>query len=57
MASSKNASETNLTIAFLSNTDHMYIYWCDAFSTINPFKQLKCALESKLLNFKIFKSC
>ena len=45
-------SENNLTVAFFK-------YWpyIDAISTINPFKQLKCALESKFSNFKIFKNC
>ena len=28
-----------------------------AINTINPFKQLKRALESKLSNFKIFENC
>ena len=32
------------------------MYWCNAISTINPFKQLKHALESKLSNFKIFET-
>ena len=33
------------------------IYWNNAISTINPFKQLKRALKLKLLNSKIFKNC
>ena len=33
------------------------IYWYDAIRTINPFKQLKRALESKLSIFKIFDNC
>ena len=43
-----------VTIAFLSNTGH--IYWYNAINNINPSKQLKRALESKLSNFKIFKT-
>ena len=35
----------------------IYIYWYDAINTINLFKQLKCALESKLSDFKIFENC
>ena len=33
------------------------MYWYNAISAINPFKQLKRALELKLLNFKIFENC
>ena len=45
MASSKMHLE-NLTTTF----SYHKVYWYDAISTINPFKQLKCTLESKLLN-------
>ena len=31
------------------------MYWYDAINTINPFKQLKCNLELKFSDFKIFK--
>ena len=34
------------------NTSHVAIYWYEAISTINPFKQTKHALELKLSNFK-----
>ena len=33
------------------------MYWYYAISAINPFEQLKCALELKLSNFKIFENC
>ena len=33
------------------------IYLYDAINTINPLKKLKCALESKLSNFKNFENC
>ena len=39
---------------FLQNTAIQSIY--NVNSTINPFKQLKHALESKLSNFKIFET-
>ena len=35
----------------------LFIYWYEATGTINPFKQPKCALELKLLNFKNFVNC
>ena len=47
-------SENNLTVAFLSNTGHIYIYSYEATSAINPFKQPKRAFKLKLPNFKIF---
>ena len=50
-------SKSKFTIAFPSNTGHISINWYEAISTINPFKQPKCALESKLLNFKNFANC
>ena len=50
-------SKSKFTIAFPSNTGHISINWYEAISTINPFKQPKCALESKLLNFNIFANC
>ena len=50
-------SENNLTVAFLSNTGHIYIYWHEATSAINPFKQPKRAFKLKLSNFKIFANC
>ena len=34
-----------------------FICWYEAFGTINPFKEPKCALELKLLNFKNFVNC
>ena len=52
----KTHLESNLATTFSSKYCHT-IYWYDAISTINPFKQLKRALESKLSNFKIFESC
>ena len=55
MASSKNASrEQPDNNIFLQ---HAAIKSIGMISTINSFKQLKRALESKLLNFKIFKNC
>ena len=52
-------SENNLTICSISFKywPYTYIYWYNAINTINPFKQLKCALESKLPSFKTFKNC
>ena len=50
-------SKSKFTIAFPSNTGHISINWYEAISIINPFKQPKCALESKLLNFKNFANC
>ena len=57
MASSKNASTKQpYNNIFLHNTAIKSIGSYDAISTINRFKQLKYALESKLLNFKIFEN-
>ena len=56
MASSKNASRVQpdnnifLQHAAIKSIGRML-------SAINPFKQLKRALESKLSNFKIFENC
>ena len=58
MASSKNASrEQPDNNIFLQHAAMHTIYWYDVNSTINPFKQLKRTLESKLTNFKIFENC
>ena len=35
----------------------MYIYWYEAISAINWFKQLKLAFKLTLPNFKIFDNC
>ena len=48
--------ENNLTTTFSLNMLPT-IYWYDAINTINSFKQLKRALESKLSNFEIFENC
>ena len=48
--------KTTLQQYFSSKYCHK-IYSYDAISTINRFKQLKRALESKLSNFKIFENC
>ena len=48
--------KTTLQQYFPSKYCHK-IYWYDAISTINPFKKLKRALESKLSNFKNFENC
>ena len=56
MASSKNASrEQPYNSIFLQHAAIQSIDY--ATNTINPIKQLKRALESKLSNFKIFKNC
>ena len=56
MASSKNTSRKQPYYnVFLQNTAK--INWYDAIGTINPFKQLKCALELKLSTFKIIENC
>ena len=46
----------NATLQHFYSKYYHKIYWYDAIGIINPFKQLKCALESKLSNFKIFKT-
>ena len=58
MASSKNASrEQPDDNIFLQHATIQSIGTMLRINTINPFKQLKCALESKLSNFKIFENC
>ena len=59
MASSKNVSaEQPGNNIFLQNTAINSIdTTLHCISTINPFKKLKLALESKLSNFKIFENC
>ena len=49
--------KTNLTIMFPSNTGRLSIGTNKAIDTINPFKQLKCAIEFKLSKFTKIVSC
>ena len=48
----KNQPYNNVSFKYWS-----FIYWYKAIGEINPFKQPKCALQLKLLNFKIFVNC